>query len=325
MLSSQRRQRQILAVLHILYTNHNIISGDAQLLSAYEQVYGPWNIKLTKNVFARRRWHLDTFDRDEVDVVKRRKESRRVEKDGDLQILFPEARREKSKPLDEREKPSNEQVNGPTKSVPVRSVSCMLNLEKNGRFSLFVDQEGCFHDVHEKPNSTNHDSACLAAQKHPTSLIHQPLKGEWYLTPNPYCVTDRHFDTILLVSEPRMRRRRFSTTEKATIELRCKLWGRYGVGAIRKKFGLKHGRMQGRITHGTVTIHRERIKMGTSGKKMLPTREIVGTFCGRRKVDFNPLERGKAKVPDHLRDDEHEDDYADNFGEFDMLQNSAAQ
>jgi len=269
-------QRQTFALLHLLYTHRNILNGDAQLLSAYEQAYGPWNIKLTKNIFARRRWHLGTLDSDRDDADGKGSSNR--EEDGDLQVIFPESQ---SKNLDqsndEKESSSYERIHITTKSVTVRSVSCILDLEKSGHFTLFIGQEDYSHNAKKELNDIHHDAystdtASLRKNNSTSSSIHQPLKGEWYLAPNPYCITDRHFDTLLLVSEPRIRKlRRSAIIEKATVELRCKIWGRYGVGAVRKKLGLKHGRAQGRMTHGTVTIVKER------------TREtLLGTRCCRQ-------------------------------------------
>jgi len=271
-----------------------------------------------------------------------RKRGRRKNKDGDLQLIFPEVQRLTEKPSDEKvtsttngdenetNMSSRHHDRGQYTTKSVRSASCILNLEKNGRFTLsLVDDE--YHNQSEMlrdrdcelPSDTDTDTvtASFTKTQPSSSPIHQPLQGDWYLTPNPYCITDRHYDTLLLVSEPRMRRLRSSMMiEKATVEMRCKMWGRYGAGAVRKKIGLKHGRVRGRMTHGTVMIVKEEVDGVVKNKKKVPTREVVGTFRGKANVDFDPVGRDAnfgGKMP--FGDDDDEDDdlnFEDNFDEF---------
>lgn len=257
----------------------------AQLLSPYEQAYGRWNVRLTRNIFGRR-WHLETLD----DTTSgRRSSSRRAKsKDDttDLQLIFPVILRNVYN--ESQAQPPHSRFKHTTTRV-VKCVDCILTLEKNGRFTLCIadDYDG---DDDDKFKSSAISETNNIHQQHPTSLHHSPLEGEWYLSPNPYCVTDRHYDTIALISEPRLRRVHLAKTtmvEKARVELRCKLWGRYGAGAIRYKLGLGHGRTMGRMTHGTVMIVRELAdNVGISGNaKELPKREIMGTFQGRAMVE----------------------------------------
>jgi hypothetical protein len=254
------------SIIVLLVLTRNGICN-AQLLSAYEQAYGRWYVKLSKNFF--RRWHLSTLlVNDRIDELKR---SKRDTEDGDLQLLFPELL-----PLERRSTQVDEhgienQAHTTTKSVSC--VSCILNLEKSGKFSLSIVEE--LNDEND--------------------LISNVLRGEWFLTSNPYCVTDRFYDELLLVSEPRIRRS--STVEKARVELRCQVWGRYGAGAVRRKLGMKHGRVRGRMTHGSIVIVKQQspdvheIGRGKERKKAstATTREVVGTFTGRA-VDSAPLD-----------------------------------
>ena len=242
----------------------NVRKCNAQLLSAYDQAYGHWYIQLSKHVLSRRRWCLPFPDYEESDTVREKRKG----KDGDLQLLFPQ----------------NTQLvkcNATTKSV--RSVSCILNLEKNGRFSLILSEDGRISD--EKKLSSVNNSTSIKNEHS------QPLQGEWFLTPNPYCVTDRHFDSLLLVSEPRMRMRHdhhppTKIIERATVELRCKVWGRFGGGAVRNAIGLKHGRIRGRMSHGTILLVKEKeVVDGNKRKSVLITREIMGTFRGMALID----------------------------------------
>lgn len=299
---------------------------NAQLLSAYDQAYGRWDVKLSKNLF--RRWHLSTLlVNDRIDELKR---SKRDTEDGDLQLLFPEfLPLERHSTLVDEHGIEN-QAHTTTKSV--KFVSCILNLEKSGKFSLsLVEELNDENDLINKniPNKIEDTSSTLSSSQ-PTAMNYQALRGEWFLTPNPYCVTDRHYDELLLVSEPRIRRS--STVEKARVELRCQVWGRYGAGAVRRKLGIKHGRVRGRMTHGSIVIVKEQsldvyeTERGKERKKTstATTREVVGTFAGRA-VDSAPLDgdhcttfdnKNTNEIPAEDIDFDDQDDI--DFGEKDI-------
>ena len=238
------------------------------------------------------------------------------------------------------------------KKRSVKSVSCILNLKRNGKFTLSLvnDDTNDDHDdiptIRRKNEQYNNHETTKTIRMIPhdddgsisTSTIsnehrQQSLNGEWYLTPNPYCVTDRQYDTLLLVSEPRLRRRRlvvgrsqpsrhrftnigrssssssssFAGTikdsntvvvERATVELQCKVYGRYSIRSIRNMLGLKHGRVNGRMTCGTIVIVKEELvyndddddddrRMRRRVKRTKKSREVIGSFCGRTIVDGN--------------------------------------
>lgn len=125
------------------------------------------------------------------------------------------------------------------------------------------------------------------------------LRGWWSLRPNPYCVTDRQYDELTLISHPKVRKYASRTNgkrgelaipliqrrEEIILELNCKLWGRYGSNAIRKAMHLKQGRDAGRMTHGIITIMKhlldsdnKRIHPASSGERQ---RVVCGTFYGK--------------------------------------------
>jgi hypothetical protein len=83
-----------------------------------------------------------------------------------------------------------------------------------------------------------------------------PIRGEWFLKSNPYCVTDRQYDELYLVSYPRVKQIQSFDRQYAVFELRCRLWGRYGMKTIRDAVGYNHGRTMGRLTHGTMLLVR---------------------------------------------------------------------
>lgn len=316
------RSVRLIALISTIFSLKTRI-GHAQLLSAYEQAYGRWDIKLSKNIFcARRRWHLQTLANEKTDVLsndRQRLDGRRNEEGGgDLQLLFPYIPIERNSTLDEGNEIQyrfrNEHARKTTKSV--RSVSCVLNLEKNGKFSLSLAEEADGKD-------DRYETGAPDEEDRPASIKHQALRGEWYLTPNPYCVTDRHYDELLLVSETRTRRRS-NIRERARVEMRCQVWGRYGAGAVRKKIGIEHGRIRGRMNHGTIVIVKEDVEdgigSGKGGRKTSTIREVVGTFAGRAIVNIESSARkpGSLVIKDNIPVDEQvEDDDLDPGDEFD--------
>lgn len=279
--------------------------ASAQLLSAYDQAYGLWKIKLNRNMFGEK-WHIET-----VDSQRRRriqKGDRAIDKNGcALQLMFPNnpiIKRDQSfdAATGEDGEHASEETTVSLTERPVRSINCILNLKRNGKFTIQLD------DLHDNADTTYSNN-------------YQPLHGEWFLTPNPYCVTDRHYDEITLISEPRVRRLYLPTStvvEKATVELRCKLWGRYSAGAVRRKLGWKHGRSKSRMTHGNVLTVKERFYDNGGGSlgdatKRLPQRDIVGTFSGRAH-DGRMSESGVNGVEENnnldsvFSDDDDDDD-----------------
>jgi len=339
------------------------------LINAYDQAYGLWDIKLSKHLFARRRWHVDTItsvlndDNDgDGSSGKRKRGKRKKIASGDLQLMFPNIIQSieqrdnngddtKGDNQDEttQSHSSSEQQQIQTTitiSKPVKSIGCILNLERSGRFTLsLVDENDRHMQQHQHKDEITHGESqplLSSSQAKPSKNKHQPLQGEWYLTPNPYCVTDRQYDTLLLVSEPRMRRIRSqysskrtlptlsrllssSSTEsssssflieRATVELRCKLYGRYSMGSIRNLLGRKHGRCCGRMVCGSIVIVKEVISTDgddesmTRVRKKEKTREVIGTFSGRTIVDTGD-DRAMTSRDDNTEDDEKEEDYDD--------------
>ena len=237
-------------------------------------------------------------------------------KNSDLQLLFP---------------PISERIKETTTVRMVRSVPCILNLEKSGKFTIYIDDGSCNQSTPQATNAIESSSESqstnsinkLTDQRTISSSLCSPLRGEWYLTPNPYCVTDRSYDTLTLIAKPRIRRAHCEggiITELARIELRCKLWGRYGVGAVRNKLGLKHGREMGRISHGTVLVVREyeNENISNGDSKKVTKREIIASFAGRGLLASNDVDvscKGELHEADEL-DAENDLEYDDLGDEF---------
>ena len=271
----------------------------AQLLSAYDQAYGQWKIKLNRNVFGDNKWHIETIGPQQSRGAEKQNPTKaNVKKSCALQLMFPNQpmfRRDNGYDgvTNELEEQTSSEIDLPLTHKPVKSINCILNLKRNGKFTIHLQ------DQHENVNINYCNN-------------YQPLNGEWFLTPNPYCVTDRHYDEITLISAPRIRRVYLSTStvvEKATVELRCKLWGRYSAGAVRRKLGMKHGRSRSRMTHGHVLTVKETFSDNGGGSlgeatKQLPQRDVVGSFCGKA-VDLADTDNQiKVYAADNVEEDD---------------------
>jgi len=270
---------------------------------------------LSRNIFGEK-WHIETVDPHRSTGKQKQQDTANIKKGSALQLMFP------NNPIIRQDLDDNEatledgdQENAETSisltHKRIRSINCILNLQRNGKFTIHLDDQ---HDNTDTKKCSNN---------------YQPLHGEWFLTPNPYCVTDRHYDEITLISEPRIRRVYLPTTtvvEKATVELRCKLWGRYSAGAVRRKLGWKHGRSRSRMTHGNVLTVKETFNDNGGGSlgdatKLLPQRDIVGTFCGRAMVDLDHYGRKseyvdygiEEKGQDAIFDDDEDDMISDAY------------
>jgi hypothetical protein len=142
---------------------------------------------------------------------------------------------------------------------------------------LFLDDDGTFTlrppvVVHSKVQSPNEQ---LIARR-------QSLKGYWHLRPNPYCVTDRQYDELILESIPKIRvfengissdvnkgmgvgADEGHAVDKITIEMSCNVWGRFGSNSIRRLMRKPTGKSAGRLTHGklqSLKLH-QTLTMGT--------------------------------------------------------------
>ena len=99
------------------------------------------------------------------------------------------------------------------------------------------------------------------------------------MKPNSYCITDRQFDELYLVSYTKLRLLSSITKKEVnreengvhkwelgkdaiTLEMRCKIWGRYGSNTIRRLLNYPLERDASRMTHGTLSI----IKTSTMGE-----------------------------------------------------------
>ncbi len=158
-----------------------------------------------------------------------------------------------------------------------RNIPCRLSLHANGTFGL-TDRPQHVPKVQSPPLSSN-------------SFV---IRGKWSLQTNPYCVTDRFYDDILLESYPRIQKERQqkvlphgttrqyhnSTTsvstrvmtyqnltiirpiQKVQLKLRCRLSGHFtgSDGRLGLPFRMGQRRREyryyarGKITHGVMML-----------------------------------------------------------------------
>lgn len=96
------------------------------------------------------------------------------------------------------------------------SLACSLSMAEDGTFVMQPKEQ--------------HDSDFGKRQRQRQSFL--PLRGQWKLLPNPYCVTDRFYDLVALTSYPRQEVNQNDGSVIQTVELtlHCRLWGRHGMG-----------------------------------------------------------------------------------------------
>ena len=169
--------------------------------------------------------------------------SRKDRKLFESMIFPPDVRAKTTSSVDDSIKKDLE----PTLQRYKRRLQCELILETDGTFVLNPPSE-------PQRNSDEIES---------TQTNRLPLRGNWMLRPNPYCVTDRQYDELTLISNPKVRyygHNKSTTTdtqEKVTLEIRCKVWGRFGSNTIRSLLRRPRGRNAGRLTHGTLSIRKD--------------------------------------------------------------------
>mmetsp|Transcript_7760 Transcript_7760/g.11781 ORF Transcript_7760/g.11781 Transcript_7760/m.11781 type:complete len:248 (+) Transcript_7760:145-888(+) len=155
-----------------------------------------------------------------------------------------------------------------------RNLQCELILEEDGTFTLNPPSDLCQNSLEGENLQINR----------------QPLKGSWNLRPNPYCVTDRQYDELTLVSNPKVRcgvgRVTNKEEERVVMEMQCKVWGRFGSNTIRTLLNYSRGRDAGRFTHGTLSIRKDLIDKELDTDSTLSTgiscrRAVCATFKAR--------------------------------------------
>ena len=182
--------------------------------------------------------------------------------------------------------PTSETISTSRRSKSRRkSLNCELILEANGTFTLNPP-------IDEAEESIQNKNGVFS------KINRLPLKGQWKLNPNPYCVTDRQYDELTLISSPKTRfcssghdSGNSYATERVTLEMHCKVWGRFSSNTIRALMKLPRARDAGRLTHGTLSIKKDVMKYEekSSLKPVTQTsrRVVCATFHAKARSQKN--------------------------------------
>ena len=154
-------------------------------------------------------------------------------------------------------------------------MDCHLSIHSDGTFTILPTTKPVIQAQLEGSTTTGPTTT------YRTTDSIMPIRGQWHVLANPYCVTDRAYDQVVLESYPRIRKRRLkhpnnknskrssSTTTTTNIDgssdeddaeeqeviklsFNCRMQGRYNRinGGL---FGLfRPNYSHGRITHGTL-------------------------------------------------------------------------
>ena len=111
-----------------------------------------------------------------------------------------------------------------------------------------------------------------------------PLCGQWKVLSNPYCITDRFYDQLVLESYPRVETKQHNHIPLQSVELAmsCRMWGKY---ASNKRFLFQRSwrRPRGRMTHGTLLVSKRAIP---NRKMQRWGRPILASFSAFRSNDI---------------------------------------
>lgn len=139
---------------------------------------------------------------------------------------------------------------------------CVLSLYSNGTFGL-------------EPN------ALLVSGASPSPLL--SVHGRWTLNLNPYCVTDRYYDDLVLESYSRVQKKvveeHESVLRKVRLKLQCRLYGHFSGGRLH--FRDRGHFARGKLSRGVLAIERD----GESMKPFWRSRpRIAATFSAKRLI-----------------------------------------
>lgn len=294
-MSVERYSRIILYVLLSVAFN---IYADAHLLNAYEMAIGKWDLRIHQRDLPE--WYSS--------------------------ILFPPnplAFKDTSS-LGGKDDATVEKKRRKACSPPWKrgALVCTLCLDADGTFSLVPHavSSANHHSVNgSRPTTMSVDDEERALLPHMSGNRRLPAQGEWFLRPNPYCVTDCQYDTLHLRTYPRVKQIMSVEERYAFFEIRCKLWGRYGMKSIRQLVGHEHGRCKGRISHGTIVLRRRESRDDIDLRKtkyFVPfwrRRIVCGTFTARSNDNhvYQRKPRGRITLKPNPNDELLFDDEVD--------------
>lgn len=274
-----RRRPLFLPVILNIYW---ITAGYGSLLSAQQQVMRKWKLDLRYKDGCQLFGATDGIDMDEFVIDRTIWGGRRmicnlnVKMDGTF-VIRPERveRRKESSSSSPDLSPTNP---GMQESGSTEESSCQSSTHSGTR-------EG---DLNQTQAPQSLESLMMMNQQSEKNAQTQsitPQVGRWRVRSNPYCVTDRQYDDLCLVLYPKDT----FTNKYKKLELRCRVWGRYGLSSVREALGVD-ARQCLRMTHGRIAGVQNVSKSKFKGYKLpwwqtkIFERDIVATFRAKPEI-----------------------------------------
>jgi hypothetical protein len=120
------------------------------------------------------------------------------------------------------------------------------------------------------------------------------VHGRWTVKINPYCVTDRFYDELVLEAYPRVQKKledgKETIIQKVKVKLQCRLSGHFTGDRLRFKDRDQFAR--GKLTHGVLVFernndeskktwwHRPRIAASFSASRLIPSWTALASQVG---------------------------------------------
>lgn len=152
---------------------------------------------------------------------------------------------------------------------------CQLSIYPNGTFAILPSRlPQTFGSLGAAPCSQEDEF------EHNTLLA---MRGRWQLRKNPYCVTDRSFDDLTLLSFERVQRntRTDDILQRVQLELHCQLRGRHTRGGLWRRLTGDQRYHRGRLTRGVILLRQ--VNNSTTWSRWMG-HKTIGSFRALRHI-----------------------------------------
>lgn len=154
--------------------------------------------------------------------------------------------------------------------------SCKLSIFPNGTFCLQPSLQGAAPPPIEEESSKNDTTASSTA-----TAAFLPMHGRWTLRSNPYCVTDRFYDDLILSAFPRVQKSIHEDGEvqvlrRLQVDLYCRLQGHYSHQGLLRWIRRQMSSERGFLYHGTLLQKEE------AAEPWWRRRRVMASFTGHR-------------------------------------------
>jgi len=169
-----------------------------------------------------------------------------------------------------------------------QSYDCRLSLFPNGTFALQPknDDWNRVSGYHQQPASRDDEDN---GPRDDSSPLYVPIHGRWKLDANPYCVTDRAFDSVTLTSRSRVQTRMTPTTllpetqQRLQLLLQCRLSGRFTEGGLARRLKGAENYTRGRCSRGVILAQPQLQKLDITSRRRQRDK-VVASFSARRYI-----------------------------------------